>query len=308
LERIIKENGSDLLYRQKVREIIIREGRAVGVRTEAGLEATADVIVSNASALTTLLELVGPGHLPSYVLDELRQLQPSLSNLVVYLGLKKDLRQLGWNAHHELFMTESYDPEEDYQAFISGDWERMPLVLTNYSILDDPAPEGGTVLTLFALASPTYKECWGTQGITAGYRQNPLYKRIKEDAADRLVARTEKLFPGLTESIVHREVATPLTNQRYSLNPGGAIYGFAQTVNQAFSGRPTQQSPIENLLLAGAWTIFGGGMSAAMGSGAYAARIAMAHLENEPVAEPWGRWPRRRRARRESHQLPGASQ
>ncbi len=74
-----------------------------------------------------------------------------------------------------------------------------------------------------------------------------------------------------------------MTNVRYSLNPSGAIYGFAQTVEQTVAGRLPARTPIENLFLAGAWTNPGGGMSAAMLSGVEAARLAQGYLEATPV-------------------------
>ena len=94
-----------------------------------------------------------------------------------------------------------------------------------------------------------------------------------------MLARAERILPGLGASIVYKETSTPLTNVRYSLNPSGAIYGFAQTVDQTIAGRLPARTPIENLFLAGAWTNPGGGMSAAMLSGIDAARMAQGYLQ-----------------------------
>jgi prolycopene isomerase len=125
---------------------------------------------------------------------------------------------------------------------------------------------------MLSLAPWDYENVWGTGGDVAGYSRNPEYLRIKEEAAAHLIDRAETLIPGLRESIVVKEIGTPLTNARYGLSTGGSIYGREQTVENMLNRR-SPKSSIPNLLFAGAW-IGGGGMSAALGSGRTAASIA----------------------------------
>ena len=140
----------------------------------------------------------------------------------------------------------------------------------------------------------TYQDQWGTGGDFDGYGRNPRYLALKDQVEQALLARAERILPGLGASIVYKETSTPLTNVRYSLNPSGAIYGFAQTVEQTVAGRLPARTPIENLFLAGAWTNPGGGMSAAMLSGVEAARLAQGYLEATPVRSIFFSAPRRR--------------
>jgi prolycopene isomerase len=179
--------------------------------------------------------------------------------------------------HHEYFLSESYDLDEDYRAMLAGDFERTGMVITHYTAVDPGcAPPGHSVLAMMSLAPWDYGDVWGTGGNTEGYGENPEYLRIKEAAADALVARAERLIPGLTESIVVREVGTPLTNYRYGLNPSGSIYGREQTVANVMDRR-SARTTVPNLFLAGAW-VAGGGMSAAIGSGKSAAKAANGFL------------------------------
>jgi phage tail protein X len=69
---------------------------------------------------------------------------------------------------------------------------------------------------------------------------------------------------------------------RYSLNPGGSIYGSEQTVDNMFMGRLGAVTPIENVFMTGAW-VFAGGMSAALMSGRDTARMVEAHLAGEKI-------------------------
>jgi prolycopene isomerase len=93
------------------------------------------------------------------------------------------------------------------------------------------------------------------------------YRNEKERWADVLVRRAEEVVPGLSSMIEVREVATPLTNQRYTGNPAGAIYGFEQSMDNAFMNRIENRTPIKGLYLAGAWTNPGGGYTGVLRAG-----------------------------------------
>ena len=64
---------------------------------------------------------------------------------------------------------------------------------------------------------------------------------------------------------------------RYTLNPGGSIYGSEQPVENMYLGRLREKTRIHNLFLTGAW-VTGGGMSAALLSGRNTARIVRSFL------------------------------
>jgi prolycopene isomerase len=270
VEGIVQRGGS-VHFRNRVMGIEIEEGRAVAVRTDRGLRVEADVIVSNASPAATVA-MAGEAHFDEPFLASVKRDVPALSNLVVYLGVDRDLAAEGWD-HHEFFLSDGYDLEADYEAMVAGDFSRAGMVIANYTDADPGcAPEGRSVLVMMSLAPWDYRNVWGTGGDLGGYSDNPEYLRIKHDAADRLVDRAERLIPGLSDSIVVKEVATPLTNVRYGLSPEGSIYGRQQTVENLLNRR-SPKTPIPNLFLAGAW-VGGGGMSSALASGRTAAAIA----------------------------------
>ena len=94
------------------------------------------------------------------------------------------------------------------------------------------------------------------------------YRAEKERMADILIDRLEEvLLPGLRKAIEVREVATPLTNLRYTANPRGAIYGWDQTLDNSGPSRFPHKTPVKNLYLAGAWTSPGHGYGAVIPSG-----------------------------------------
>jgi phytoene dehydrogenase-like protein len=88
--------------------------------------------------------------------------------------------------------------------------------------------------------------------------------RMKADVADTITERLEKIIPGFREAVEYVEVATSLSVERFTLNPRGAVYGFAQHPNRSLdylSALP------DNVHIASAWGKIGGGFSGAMVGG-----------------------------------------
>ncbi len=68
-----------------------------------------------------------------------------------------------------------------------------------------------------------------------------------------MATATEKwAIPSLSSMIDVMEAATPLTNIRYTDNPEGAIYGYEQSMDNAYMTRLEQRTPFKGLYLASA--------------------------------------------------------
>ena len=76
-----------------------------------------------------------------------------------------------------------------------------------------------------------------------------------------------------------RDAASPLTNWRFTRNPGGAIFGFEQTLNHAYIDRKDNRTPIKGLYLASAWGVPGGGFWGVLLTG---------QMAFEEMMEDWG--------------------
>ena len=90
------------------------------------------------------------------------------------------------------------------------------------------------------------------------------YKVKKKEVGEIYIEKLEKLIPGIKNHIEYYEVGTSKTVARYTLNPEGAVYGFAQTPERV---RFDKIQSINNLYFASAWTKIGGGFSGAIFSG-----------------------------------------
>jgi phytoene dehydrogenase-like protein len=75
-------------------------------------------------------------------------------------------------------------------------------------------------------------------------RQGPArWDDIKEDVADKLITSLSHFFPGLEESIIAREVDSPLDMERWSPNSfvNGEVHGAGLQLFQTMGFRPTPE-------------------------------------------------------------------
>ena len=86
------------------------------------------------------------------------------------------------------------------------------------------------------------------------------------------------MYPGIKSHIVVNELGTTKTMERYTKNPKGAVYGYAQTVKQSGRYRLKNQTNISNLFMSSAWNNPGGGYEGVISSGIMTARRI--HLMN----------------------------
>ena len=107
------------------------------------------------------------------------------------------------------------------------------------------------------------------------YKRSDHYSELKAEVESNLVDRLENLFPGVSDHIVYRESATPVTHSRYTRASEGTGYGLAASPEQFLEKRPGYRGPLEGLFFAGASTRAGHGIVGAMNSGHQAAlRVA----------------------------------
>jgi len=94
------------------------------------------------------------------------------------------------------------------------------------------------------------------------------YREEKDRITKELIDQAERLvIPGLRSMIEVKVAATPLTNIRYTNNPEGAIYGYEQSLDNAYMNRIKSTTPFKGLYLASPWGGGGGGYQPCLGSG-----------------------------------------
>lgn len=266
LAKYIEDHGGRVVLKTRAEQIIIRNHAAVGVRTAKGEEFTARAVVSNASAYSTFRAMMNEADYLAEYLARLDRLSVSLSSFQVFLGLKKDLiRKLGIS-DSEVFYHPGYDPEEEYQAAVNADVQKSGCTLMLYdNIYPEYSPGNKNTINILALQGYDHWKRFEEDY----WKGNKRAYRVEKERMARILIRQaeETLLPGLAGAIEVMEIATPLTNVRYTGNHRGAIYGWDQTVDNSGPARLPHGTPIRNLYLAGAWTSPGHGYGGVLQSG-----------------------------------------
>jgi phytoene dehydrogenase-like protein len=261
LSEVIKTHGGEVKLNMLATSIDYEGSTAVGVSYEgvrgkdkgSYSDLAADIIV-NASVpnlASTLLSKADGRKLNSAITAN----KIGASLLTVYYGFSKALKELG-SKHYSTFI---YDPsvrtQKDILANNHSDFSTRSFTFVDYSQIDSGlAPEGKSVGAVCCIDYPADWEDLSREE----------YNRMKSDVIDTFNERLEKIIPGFMETIEYAEAGTSLTVKRFTLNPEGAVYGFAQNPNK---DTKYLDSLPENIHLASAWGKFGGGFSGAILNG-----------------------------------------
>jgi phytoene dehydrogenase-like protein len=264
LAEMITSKGGEILTRHLVTKIIIENGKAVGVEYKRNTKkesedkrAFAEYIIANAAVpyvADNLLPRDEGGKLQKRI--EGMSYAPSLFN--VYIGFKTPLERYGVKHYSTVVCDDSCKTSSDIYSNYSGDFSRRNFIFVDYGQIDSRlAPEGKSV---GSICTADYLSDWG-------HLTKEEYRSKKQEAADTFIDRLNGVFPGIRDAVDLYEVGTARTIERYTLNPGGSVYGYSQMPSQAGPNRLPQESSIGNLYFASAWTQPGGGFGAVLGSG-----------------------------------------
>jgi phytoene dehydrogenase-like protein len=237
LSEYICQNGGQVLLRRKVEQIIYDGNRVRGVIDQKGNRYEANTIISNADLLTTMTKLLDERALPDEYRQGLRKLKPSHSAVILYAAIKNT------ELPHELFLFPNHQQDDDSKyLYDPSNAESDPFILVCCpSAVDSSlAPEGYSVLSGMVIAD---------------YQTIEDYRKAhgKEALENQLIQLIDSKIPNFKEKLVHYELATPSTIERFTRNQKGAIYGWMKSYDQPWIEAIGPTTPINGLYLASHW-------------------------------------------------------
>jgi all-trans-retinol 13,14-reductase len=271
LADVIKDAGGHILYNTMVERIELKKGVVSGIVTAGGDTIPARAVVSNANALDTFERMLPRRAVPENYLRDLETFRPSLSTFIIWLGLNQDLRKEIKASGIQVLSGQG--AEADYHMCSKGEIETMPFRMSFYdNIYEGYSTPGTSTLRILCLSAYEPWRRFETD-YRAGHKK--AYYKEKKRWTDGLLDRAEDVIPWLSSMLEVKEAATPLTNWRFTRNTEGAIYGFEQSVENAYIQRIDNRTPIKGLYLASAWSSPGGGFSGVLVGGQMAFRKIM---------------------------------
>ncbi|KAA0925421.1 phytoene desaturase family protein [Streptomyces apricus] len=280
LVRRLQERGGVVRCGQRVSNVVVREGRAVAVRTAGGDTVSARrAVLADVSAPTLYGELVDSADLPPQVLDDLRRFQWDFATFKVDWALDG---AVPWQAPEAalagtVHLADGVDELTRFAAQVAmGQVPDRPFALFGQMTTSDPtrSPEGTESAWAYTHVPHRIKGDAGDDGLTGSWDA-----KEQELMADRVERQVERFAPGFRSLIRSRRVLAPPTLQSMDANLyGGAINGGTTALHQQLFFRPVPgtgrpETPVKNLFLASASAHPGGGVHGAPGSNA--ARAAL---------------------------------
>lgn len=267
----LQDLGADCATSHCVQEILIRKGKAHGVRlAPVGKDGThkpdfivhADRVVSAVGARNTYLRLIKPRLAPKKLCASLRSFPAGTSMLVAYLGLNEDPAKLGFSGENHWFYRSTDLKQLDYML-TQPEENGAPIVYASFD--KQQGADGETIHTATLIASARYQtflDC-GEKGTWK--KRSPAYENLKAEQGQKLIDLIEKEVPGFNELIDTKEFSTPLSIEWFSLHPKGEAYGLPAIPERFLIHELGPRTPIKGLTLAGADSLAHGIVGAMVG-------------------------------------------
>jgi phytoene desaturase len=249
---LIQRQGGQLRLNVEVSSIRLKEGRAVGVRTTAGEDIDADIVVSNADAAFTYAKLLPASARSRWSDDRIERARYSMSLFVWYFGTRRRYPHVG---HHTILLGPRY------RGLLADIFERQVLPDDFSLYLHRPtatdtslAPHG---CDNFYVLSPVANLM---SGVDWEQTAEP-YRRAIADYLERT------LLPDLSAQIVTSRILTPLHFRDQLLSAHGAAFAMEPVLTQSGYFRPHNRSEdVPGLYLVGAGTHPGAGLPGVLSS------------------------------------------
>ena len=286
----LREHGGRLECGVRVARVLVRRGRAAGVRTERGEEIAARHAVLAATGAPALFrDLVGEQHLPAGFVDDLRAFQYDNSTFKVDWSLDGPIPWTAPDARRAgvIHVADGIDFLTVVSAQLSRRLipDRPFLVMGQYSMVDETRQPAGKE-TAWAYTHVPQRPA----GDAGGELTGSWDERETEAFVARIEAEIERRAPGFRALVRARHVFTPAALEAANSNlVGGAINSGTAQIHQQLVFRPTPglgraRTPVRDLYLCGASAHPGGGVHGAAGANAARAVLAARRSRRAGVA------------------------
>lgn len=249
---LIEKSGGEVLVKAEVREILLEDGRAAGVRMADGRELRASVVISDTGVHNTFGKLLPPqvaGKLGA--LEAIRCLPPSSGHLCLYVGLKKSAAELGLPKSN-LWIFPGNDHDANVQRFLGDPAAPLPVVFISFPSAKDPSFEerfpGRATIEVITLAPYAWFSRWEQ---TEWKRRGPDYDDWKRRMSERLKESLEAHVPQVRGQIDFQELSTPLSTRHFANYESGEAYGLAPVPERFRCQWLRPATPVPGLYLAG---------------------------------------------------------
>jgi phytoene dehydrogenase-like protein len=269
MAKAARQAGVEIRLDAGVREVIVERGSAVGVTLDNGDTTHARYVASSVNPKLLYTRLIPSGALPGDFLARMQHWRNGSGTFRMNVALKTlpSFAALPGDGDHltsGIIIAPSLNyMDRAWQHAREDGWSSAPIVeMLIPSTLDDSlAPSGQHVASLFC------------QHVAPELPNGRSWDDHREEVADLMIATVDQYAPGFGESVIGRQILSPLDLERQFGLLGGDIFHGALTLNQLFSARPMlghadYRGPLKGLYHCGSGAHPGGGVTGAPGHNA----------------------------------------
>ena len=264
----VEENGAQFELRQEVTKILVKNGKAVGVRTARGDEISCDYVVSAAYPNKVYTRMIEPAsEVPEGALKMVNGRALSVCPVSIIMVLEGRPEELGIT-NYSTFSGDTMDTNEIWENYknLTEPYNYITTICLNYAN-PNCVPEGYTQLSITALPlNDPFAEVTEESYFD-------LKRRLANEMIEKYLRHTG--VPDFRDRIVEIEVETPMTVAHYVGAWKGSIYGYSHSLSDHAVARLQMKEEdkfIEGLEFAGAHGMSGDGMGPQITNGRAAAK------------------------------------
>ncbi len=260
MKKAFEEDGGTVQTGTPVKEVLIQNKKATGVRLKNGKEVKSDYVIINADFAQAMKTLIPVEHRKKYTDKKLDKKKYSCSTYMLYLGVNKTYPHI---PHHSIIFADDYkkNVEEITDSKILS--EDPSLYVQNACVTDSTlAPKGkSTLYVLIPVPNNKSHIDW-----------NQKKKTFRDNIINLLETRGG--YKGLKESIEQEKIITPLDWEQEKDVFKGATFNLAHNMGQMLFFRPHNQfEEFGNCYLVGGGTHPGSGLPTIYESGRITAEL-----------------------------------
>lgn len=285
----IKALDGKIKTSSSVKRILIEgdgKKKAVGVELDSGERYYGKQIISNADPGITFLNLIGKENLSRKLLNKLNKTKYSCTSLMLFLTVDMDVKKAGIDSGNIWLM-----PNKDMDA-IYNDMQKVNIaegdefsgMFISCTSLKDPISFDGKYHTIEAITYLNYEAFKEFEH--EDLERSQAYMDFKETLIQKFLNSLERVIPGITNSIVNKELGTPITNEYYINSTKGNVYGTEKSLKHIGPFAYKSKSEIENLYLCGASVVSHGVAGAGYSGVQTAAAILGCRQDDLLVPDP----------------------
>ncbi len=250
---VIKEQGGEVFYNKKVKQLVLENKKVVGVEFEDGQKEMADEVVVNADFSYMAKNLIPKGILKKWSPEKLKKKKYSCSIFMMYLGINKKLPL----NHHNIVFAKEYrkNVEQMFNGILTE--KDFSFYLRDATKIDSTlAPVGKTALYVLIPAPNN--------------RANINWEEKKQVIRDQVFDLMEKRLKlgDLRKNIEVEKIITPDDWEEYFNVDLGAVFNLGHNLGQMLWFRPHNRfEELKNLYLVGGGTHPGSGLPTIYQSG-----------------------------------------